>query len=240
MTDEGQPIANEGAAPEGQAPTGAADPGTQEASYDIDGEKVPVSKIKEWKSGNLMQADYTRKTTELADQRRQLDPYIQAKNWSDQNPDKWGEVQQIINRGQGQANNDYIDPEVQKVASENQRLKSQLTNVQLKVMMNEVKQDPKYAGAFNDPFMENTLLEKMLASPDVNSNPNVHKEAAEKLHSFMNKSRAKAILEGEDKVKKELNGRPAAGKGTMSPPATFDPGKASKKELRNAAIDMLG
>ena len=41
--------------------------------YLIDGEEVPVSKIKEWQSGHLMQSDYTRKTQALAEERRTIE-----------------------------------------------------------------------------------------------------------------------------------------------------------------------
>jgi hypothetical protein len=42
----------------------------QELLYiDLDGEEVSLDQVKEWKSHGLMQADYTRKTQELADQR---------------------------------------------------------------------------------------------------------------------------------------------------------------------------
>lgn len=37
---------------------------------DLDGEEVSLSQVREWKSGNMMQSDYTRKTTELAEQRK--------------------------------------------------------------------------------------------------------------------------------------------------------------------------
>lgn len=236
--DQEQPIANEAPSTGQGAPVAEAS-SNQEPVYDVDGEKVPVSKIKEWKSGHLMQSDYTRKTQELATIRQQYEPYKQVHDYVQQNPDKWAEIQKIVDPYAGQPQQPYIDPEVQRVAIQNQRLQSQLTSLQLKTMLSDVKQDPKYGGIFQDPDMENLLLEKMLARPDVNTNPNVHREAAEKLHEFINKSRAKAILEGEEKVKKEIQGRPTAGKGTMTPPAKFDPAKASKKELRNVAMEML-
>lgn len=31
--------------------------------YDLDGEEVPVSAIREWKKGYMLQADYTKKTS---------------------------------------------------------------------------------------------------------------------------------------------------------------------------------
>jgi len=45
----------------------------EESYFDIDGEEITLSQIREWKEGNLRQSDYTRKTTEVADQRKALD-----------------------------------------------------------------------------------------------------------------------------------------------------------------------
>lgn len=46
-----------------------------EESYfvEIDGEEIDLNDIKKWKDGHLMQSDYTRKTQELADQRKTLE-----------------------------------------------------------------------------------------------------------------------------------------------------------------------
>jgi len=41
--------------------------------YDLDGEEVSANQIKEWKSGAMKAADYTRKTQELADQRKEAE-----------------------------------------------------------------------------------------------------------------------------------------------------------------------
>ncbi len=41
--------------------------------YDLDGEEVSSDQLKEWKSNGLMQADYTRKTQELADSRKDFE-----------------------------------------------------------------------------------------------------------------------------------------------------------------------
>jgi hypothetical protein len=40
---------------------------------DLDGEEITSKQIKEWKSGHMMQSDYTRKTQELSDERKNLD-----------------------------------------------------------------------------------------------------------------------------------------------------------------------
>jgi hypothetical protein len=44
----------------------------EEPTVEIDGEKVPISIVKAWKEGNMRQEDYTRKTQELAEAKREL------------------------------------------------------------------------------------------------------------------------------------------------------------------------
>ena len=49
------------------------EPQEDEMYLDLDGEEIPLSQVKEWKSGNMRQADYTRKTTELSEQRKEFE-----------------------------------------------------------------------------------------------------------------------------------------------------------------------
>jgi len=51
-----------------------AQPEDEEELYlDLDGEEVSLSQIRDWKNGNMMQSDYTRKTTELSEQRKEIE-----------------------------------------------------------------------------------------------------------------------------------------------------------------------
>lgn len=45
--------------------------------FNIDGEEITLDQIKEWKADGLRQADYTRKTQEIAEQRRQIEAMAQ-------------------------------------------------------------------------------------------------------------------------------------------------------------------
>lgn len=45
----------------------------EESYFDIDGEEITLSQIREWKQGGLRQSDYTKKTTEVADTRKALE-----------------------------------------------------------------------------------------------------------------------------------------------------------------------
>lgn len=58
---------------EGEDGTDAAEDGEQELVYlDLDGKEVDLQDVRKWRDGHLMQADYTRKTTELAEERKVL------------------------------------------------------------------------------------------------------------------------------------------------------------------------
>lgn len=50
----------------------------EELYLDLDGEEIPLSQVKEWKSGHMMQSDYTRKTTELSEQRKEFEAEREA------------------------------------------------------------------------------------------------------------------------------------------------------------------
>ncbi len=43
----------------------------EESTVELDGEQVPLSQIKEWKQGHMLQSDYTKKTQELAAMKRE-------------------------------------------------------------------------------------------------------------------------------------------------------------------------
>ena len=50
---------------------GDTEDGEQELTYlDLDGKEVDLEEVRKWRDGHLMQADYTRKTTELAEERK--------------------------------------------------------------------------------------------------------------------------------------------------------------------------
>lgn len=54
---------------EGQAEPAEGEP---EQYIELDGEEVPLAQIREWKSGGMLQADYTRKTQVLAEQSKSV------------------------------------------------------------------------------------------------------------------------------------------------------------------------
>jgi len=62
-----------------EEPTPEADE-SEELYVEIDGREINLKDIKDWEQGNLRQSDYTRKTTELADQRKTFESEREAFN----------------------------------------------------------------------------------------------------------------------------------------------------------------
>ncbi len=59
---------------------------------DLGGEKVKRSQVLEWKKANLLQSDYTKKTQELAQQRKELDELVKFADYLKSNPAKLQKV----------------------------------------------------------------------------------------------------------------------------------------------------
>lgn len=51
------------------------------SKYNIDGEEFTVDEIREWKRGNMRQSDYTRKTQEIAKQRKEAQEALEVYNY---------------------------------------------------------------------------------------------------------------------------------------------------------------
>ena len=84
----------------------------------LDDGEYTLDEIKKWKSGYMMQADYTRKTQELADQRRNYQSAIEFYEYLQNNPEV---AQKVVDVIQGnvpdndvQDNQYYRDPAIEK------------------------------------------------------------------------------------------------------------------------------
>lgn len=94
---------------------------SQETSplFDIDGEKVPLETLKEWKNGYLRQSDYTQKTQTLAEQRKEheqaVTAYNELLNWFSSNPQEAQRIHNLMTQPAGftpaaQEETGYFDP----------------------------------------------------------------------------------------------------------------------------------
>jgi DNA repair exonuclease SbcCD ATPase subunit len=78
--------------PEAPAPATGDLPITEDPEIDLGGEKVKRSQVLEWKKANLLQSDYTKKTQELAQQRKELDQLVKFADYLKANPAKLQKV----------------------------------------------------------------------------------------------------------------------------------------------------
>lgn len=119
-----------------------------EMYLDLDGEEIPLSQIKEWKSGNMRQSDYTRKTTELAEQRKEFDAKQEDFNLKQsQLADTIAQLQSVIETEELSAEElkelrDYEPDEYIKYVEKQQKRKDALTSAKSK-MSNSIDFDPK-------------------------------------------------------------------------------------------------
>ncbi len=63
---------------------------------DLGGEKVKRSQVLQWKQSNMLQSDYTKKTQELAQQRKELDELVKFADYLKTNPAKLQKVLAVL------------------------------------------------------------------------------------------------------------------------------------------------
>lgn len=115
---------------------------TPPSTFDIEGlGSVTVDQIKEWQQGNLRQSDYTKKTQELAEARKQNERAIEFYKYMESNPHLVEGLRRIQAGMQVpqevQQTTSYMD---NPLAKEIEVLKSQLAEQQLNTTVNTLKQ----------------------------------------------------------------------------------------------------
>lgn len=96
---------------------------TVPTEYEIDGEKYSIDDIRSWKQGNLRQSDYTRKTQELAQQRKDNAEAIELYEYLVKNPELLNKLNEFDQERMGKAtevanNNNPALKEIQKLRQE--------------------------------------------------------------------------------------------------------------------------
>lgn len=83
--------------------------------FTIDGEEYTLEQIKEWKQGNLRQSDYSRKTQELAKQRKEMQEAVELYNYIKQNPDVATALRDADYGSGMEEHTKKLTPEMQKI-----------------------------------------------------------------------------------------------------------------------------
>jgi hypothetical protein len=146
----------EPAQPEGESEEVENTEGKEEPTYDIDGEKYTLSQLKEWKAGNMKDADYRKKTTELANQRRQYEQekeqlarYQETIDYINKDPELLEQVNALLNQHyQGTKSSPAIQrDEIPGWAKQQQQV---LEDIQLERSLDKLKNSTEFKGRITD------------------------------------------------------------------------------------------
>lgn len=84
------------------------------SEYDIDGEKFTVDQIKEWQKGNMRQSDYTKKTQEIAQWRKENSEAQELYNYLKSNPEIAAKLAEISPE-QSDKTKSIMNPELEQM-----------------------------------------------------------------------------------------------------------------------------
>lgn len=104
------------------------------SEIEIDGEKFSLDDIREWRKGNLRQADYTKKTTELAQKRKEAEEALEVYNYLMSKPDLVKKLYEL----------DTDNPqEVTKVAQKLDPVTKQINELNQKLLIKDIEAELK-------------------------------------------------------------------------------------------------
>jgi len=178
----------------------------------LDDQKVTLDEIKRWRDTRQnMEKDYTKKTQELAEMRKELQeqmdsitPWLQVQQYFQEHPDKAAELQKLMQEDVTVTTpTGKTEPEIQKLAKEIENLKQQITSThQEQLFEKQVQEEQKFVQEQLDslatkyPNMDKELvLAKLMAIPNLdqmteveftNTMDNLAKETHEKRIQYEN------------------------------------------------------
>lgn len=118
------------------------------SEYEIDGEKVTVDELREWKKGNMRQADYTKKTTEIAKQRKEAEDALEVYSYLMSKPDLVKKLYELDSENPG---------EVDKVAKKLDPVTKQISELNQKLLIKDIEAELKEITA-NDKLVNDVEL----------------------------------------------------------------------------------
>jgi hypothetical protein len=107
----------------------------EETKFSIDGEEYTLDQIKQWKLGDMRQADYTKKTQEIAKQRKEHEQAIALFEYVKNNPDVATALRDADFSNGVEDKLKDLTPEAQKI----QELEYQLAEKELDEKINSLK-----------------------------------------------------------------------------------------------------
>lgn len=94
------------------------------SEFEIDGEKYSLDDIREWRKGNMRQADYTKKTTELAQKRKEAEEALEVYNYLMSKPDLVKKLYELDTENPQEVAkvSQKLDPVTKQISELNQKL----------------------------------------------------------------------------------------------------------------------
>lgn len=109
---------------------------TVPASYNIDGKDYTLDEIREWRNSGLRQADYTKKTQEIAKQRKEAEEALEVYNYLMSNQELVQKLIEFDTTNPAQA--DSVKGKLDPIQKEIQDLKTQLRVKDIDSELNEI------------------------------------------------------------------------------------------------------
>lgn len=222
----------------------------EEQMYEIDGEKYTASQVKEWKAGNMKDADYRKKTTELADQRREYEKnqenikaYQETIDYINNNPELLEQVNDMLtNHYEGTASTgDAPSVKSEGIPSWAREIKQQQEDYQLEKALDKVKSNPQFADMFGDEDKVSELLriahDKKVTDLELIANSMQNQSSAAKI--------AEAKLAGAEEVTKGLTNKAkvkppiGTGSGMQTPPKATSKDMSMEQVFENVSDDLF-
>ena len=224
----------------------------QEPEFDLgEGRKVKLSEVKEWEQGNLRQADYTKKTQELSQEREELKQLKEFGNYLKANPKKMEKVLKVIEEKEEAVKQtiegiDDNDPTIQYMKQQNEivlgELKSLKSQLQQRTQVDQVKTAQQMLNGTLDESVksldlstEEKGIHRQLVLSHLKDNPKDYSNEGAFKSEIQDLSKTyygKLKKLGEDKLKVYLRS-----KETPEPPGT--PSVPGSPPARTFSIDSL-
>jgi hypothetical protein len=135
---DGEPAPQDVQTTEGQPSETVTEPAVPPTpqEIEIDGEKYTVDQLKEYKKGYLRQSDYTKKTQEIASQKKEAQDAIELYNFFKQNPEYLQKFEEIKGTNQQQT-----APKIQVTDPATRELMVKVKTMEIDNILNEIKKD---------------------------------------------------------------------------------------------------
>lgn len=165
--------------------------------YEIDGEKFSVDEIREWRKGNLRQSDYTKKTTELAKQRKEAEEALEVYSYLMSKPDLVKKLYEFDAENPQEV--DKVQAKLDPVAKQINELNQKLLIKDIEAELKDITSKDKFVNDVELLQIANDMKCTVSVAYDIWKGKNMDKVLKEK-EAEIKRQVAKQIKENADKT----------------------------------------